>query len=174
MSASCASGNCPSCKVVVGAIDVVGPAKHLFILYTEGDRHIVYRGGPSKASKYSEAAAEGRAQEYKASEAKEDWDPGTGFGLLITHRMEGLARNPDYVAMVAQKTIAEGPEYCGLDPVLTMWTRRIGLAGRVYDLPNAFGTDNSNATVRTILHKAGLPEEKPGVFAPGWGSYVPL
>ena len=173
MTESCASGNCPTCKVVVGAIPVVGRSRHLFILYSEGDRHIVYRGGPEKNSKYAEAAAAGRAQEYKAAEARE-WDLGSGFGLLVTHRMVGLARNPDYVAMTDQKTIAEGPEFCGLDPVLTMWTRRVGMAGRVYDLPNALGTDNSNATIRTILRRAGLPEEKPDVWAPGWGSYVPL
>lgn len=81
----CETGNCPPCKIEVGAINVVPPFKvrtgiytraayHLFILYTESSKQILYRGGPEVGNKYTESARDGRAQEFRAEEAKESWD----------------------------------------------------------------------------------------------------
>ena len=169
----CETGNCPPCKVEVGAIYVVPPfrvgsgvstraAYHLFILYIENGRQIVYRGGPEAGNKYAEAAKAGKAQEFRASEPTEGLDLDYYWGMLITHRMEGMAGNQDLILMVDSVTVAEGPEYCGLDAKFTDLTRKVGELGRLYDPANAIRTDNSNAMVRTVLHYMGLPEIKPG------------
>lgn len=196
----CETGNCPPCKVEVGAIYIAKPfelpggmktrtAYHLFILYTDGSKKIVYRGGPEYKSRYAEAAEKGKAQEFRSETVKEN-DLDYMWGKLITHRMEGLADNYDYIAMVDSVTVAEGEEYCGLDEKFTHITRKIGELGLIYDPVNAIQIDNSNATARTILHEMGLPEVRPDggkwtdIFgfeheqgtnpAPGWGRIFDL
>lgn len=169
----CEIGKCPSRKVEVGAIYVVPPLKvrsdistraayHLFILYTENGKQIVYHGRPEAGNKYAEAAQAGNAQELRASEPIEGWDLDYYWGMLITHRMEGMAGNQDLILMVDSVTVAEGPEYCGLDGKFTDLTRKVGELGQLYDPANAIRTDNSNAMVRTVLHYMELPEIKPG------------
>ena len=134
-------------------------------------------------------AKQGRAQEWKA-EGQELLDTEVFWGTLITHRMEGLADNPDYVFMVDSIVIAEGPEFCGLDEKFTQYTRKVGLLGLEYEPISMFSTDNSNATIRTILHHMKLPEQRPdggrwvdifgitwdqpAAFAPGWGNIFDL
>lgn len=173
----CETGNCPSCKIEVGAIYIVDPwelpfgiktrtAYHLFILYTDGDRKIVYRGGPELNSQYREAADQGKATEFRSDRKNTvidyiNGEAGSMWGRLITHRMEGLANNPDYIFMVDSILIAEGPEYCGLDEKFTDTIKKIGALGLEYNAISLVRTDNSNGTVRTILHHMGLPERKP-------------
>jgi hypothetical protein len=71
-------------------------------------------------------------------------------------------------------TIAEGPDYCGLDERFTLETRRIGELGRTYNAVDIDRIDNSNATVYTILQEMGLPLAGPFSWprfsAPGWGT----
>lgn len=169
---NCATGTCPECKVTVGAIVVTRNLHHLFILYEEGERKIVYRGGPSRNSAYAEATQAGLAQEWAVDGGF--WNTPLPFGFLASHRMEGEDRNYDLDNMVASRVIAEGSQHCGLDPTFTSWTARIGLAGRNYNLPNLMDTNNSNAFVRTVLHGMNLPEEKPDVDAPGWDTILSL
>ncbi len=191
----CETGNCPTCTIEVGAIHVIPshgvfsgistrPFYHLFILYTDGTQKIVYRGGPATGNKYSDLAKKGRATEWSAP-ADETLDVDYFFGTLVTHRMEGLADNPDVVFMVDSVKIAEGDEFCGLDEKFSETTAKIGRLGLKYEPISMLSTDNSNATVRTILHHMDLPEERPGggkwvdvfgfehdahsAFAPGWG-----
>ena len=174
---SCETGNCPKCKVEIGYIDVAIGLKHLFVMYTDerAKLEVIYRGGPVRGSKYSENAAQGLAKEFAAPKQNDFGDPGSPMGLLITHRQEGFnGSNPDYLFMEGKILLVEGPEYCGLDPQFTRITRAIGMLGKSYDLPLPpsidEAVDNSNATVRTILHEMGLPERKPDVVAPGWGT----
>ncbi len=175
----CETGNCPSCKVEVGYIDVFAHMKHLFIMYTDEQAglEVIYRGGPETGSKYSENAAAGISTEYRAPQRNDPGDPGSYFGLLITHRQEDFNdQNPDYKHIVEDILLVEGPEYCGLDWKFTEITKKIGELGRSYDLPDVdgIGVENSNATVRTILHEMGLPERKPNITAPGWTNIMPL
>ena len=169
---NCATGTCPVCRVSVGAIVVTGKLHHLFVLYEEGEKKIVYRGGPSINSAYAEATQADLAQEWAVDEGF--WHTPIVFGFLATHRMEGEDRNYDLDNMVASRIIAVGPKYCGLDSAFTSWTARIGRAGKPYNLPNLLETNNSNAFVRTVLHGMNLPEEKPDVTAPGWGTIINL
>ena len=191
----CETGNCPECKIEVGAINVIPPKGitnristrpfyHLFILYTDGDKRIIYRGGPELGNKYSELAAEGRATEWKV-DGSEFWDTEIIWGALVTHRMEGTVDNPDYIFMVDSIVIAEGPDFCGLDEKFSKYTREIAELGLEYEPISLLSTDNSNATIRTILHYMDLPErrpdggrwvdtfgfewDQPAAFAPGWG-----
>lgn len=173
----CETGNCPPCKIEVGAIYIVDPIKfplglstrtayHLFILYTDGSRKIVYRGGPEWRNTYREAAKKGLATEFGSTRKNTLGDylageAGTMWGRLITHRMEGLANNPDYIFMVDSVLIAEGPNYCGLDEKFTETIKKIAALGLEYNAISATRTDNSNGTVRTILRHMGLPERKP-------------
>lgn len=149
---------------------------HLFIVYHDTDRSIVYRGGPARGSRLSDLVAEGLAQHYQAP-SSEIGDIDWPFDNLITNRMEGLARDYDYTAWIENGslarhmvTMAEGPEYCGLDPDFTRETRRVGMLGRTCNAVDIDRTDNSNATVYTILTEMGLPLTKPDVHAPGWGT----
>lgn len=183
----CETEDCPVCKIKVGAMPTpvnIGQFRgsdyiqtyHLFIVYYDADRQIVYRGGPARGNRYNDLAEEGLAEMYTAptSEVGDiDWP----FDNLVTHRMVGLERDFDYNAWLENGsqdrhmiTIAEGPEFCGLDATLTRETRRVGRLGRTYNAVDVDRTDNSNATVYTILEEAGLPLSKPDVHAPGWGT----
>ncbi len=66
--------------------------------------------------------------------------------------------------------VAAGPGCCGVDDAFTRETRRIGMLGRSHNAVDADRTDNSSATVYTILQEMGLPLLKPAVSAPGWGT----
>ena len=151
---------------------------HLFIVYYDVNQTIVYRGGPDAGNKnkYNDLVAEGLAQVYQAPRS-ENYDIPAPFDNLITNRMVGLARDFDYNAWIDNGeqprhmvTIAEGADYCGLDEAFTRETRRIGELGRTYNAIHLDRTDNSNATVFTILQEMGLPLIKPNVHAPGWGT----
>jgi hypothetical protein len=172
---ACETGNCPECKIRVGATNVTPVNYHLFIWYTDGEREIVYRGGPKNGSTYQTAVDAGRATLYEAP-TKEGYDIDLPWGNLVTNRQEGLAGNYDYRAWRTKGrqdlmvTVAEGPNYCGLDERFTLETRRIGELGRTYNAIDIDRIDNSNATVYTILQEMGLPLVKPSVSAPGWGT----
>lgn len=183
----CETVECPSCKIKVGAMPTpinIGQFRgsdyiqtyHLFIVYYEVDRTIVYRGGPARNNRYDDLVAEGLAQQYQ-SPTSEIGDIDFPFDNLVTNRMVGLERDFDYNAWVENGsqsrhmvTIAEGVNYCGMDEKLTQETRRVGMLGRTYNAVHLDRTDNSNATVSTILQEAGLPVQKPSVHAPGWGT----
>lgn len=183
----CETGKCPNCRVDVGAMPTpinIGQFKgsdyiqtyHLFIVYYDTTKTILYRGGPARGGKYTPLVEEERAQQYEAPTTEYgdiDWP----FDNLVTNRMEGLSRNYDYMAWVSNGsqprhmlTIAEGPDYCDLDEAFTRETRRIGMLGRTYNAYAPNRTDNSNATVYTILQEMGLPLVMPAVHAPGWGT----
>lgn len=181
----CETGNCPSCKIKVGAMpikigqftvsDYIQPY-HLFIVYYDTTKTILYRGGPARGGKYAKVVREGLAQQYEAPTSEYadiDWP----FDNLVTNRMEGLTDNYDFEQWTSNGsqprqmvTIAEGADYCGLDEVFTRETRRIGMLGRTYNAVDIDRTDNSNATVYTILQEMDLPLKKPPVHAPGWGT----
>ena len=179
----CETGDCPSCKIDIGATptpinlgsDYVQPY-HLFIVYYDVNQTIVYRGGPAQDSRYASLVARGLAQVYQAPRS-ENYDIPFPFDNLITNRMVGLEDNFDFNAWIDNGeqprhmvTIAEGADYCGLDEAFTRETRRIGELGRTYNAIHLDRTDNSNATVFTILQEMGLPLIKPNVHAPGWGT----
>ncbi|MDO5644047.1 MAG: hypothetical protein Q4G26_16865, partial [Paracoccus sp. (in: a-proteobacteria)] len=141
-----------------------------------GQRDIIYRGGPGRGSMYADLTESGRAQQYDAT-TRETFDIAWPFGNLVTHRMEGLDLNYDYRTWVENGsqdrhmlTIARGSSYCGLDEAFTRETARIGRLGRIYNAASVDRTDNSNATVYTILKEMGLPLMKPDIHAPGWGT----
>lgn len=173
----CETENCPPCKIEVGAIYILDPVKlpfglltraayHLFILHTNGNRKIVYRGGPEWKNTYRDAAKKGLATEFgwtRKSTIRDyvTGEAGTVWGWLIAHRMEGLANNPDYIFMVDLGLIAEGPDYCGLDEKFTETIIKVDALELEYNAISVTRTDNSNGTVRTILRHMGLPERKP-------------
>ncbi len=183
----CETGNCPSCIIKVGAmptpvdlwnipgVDYI-QTYHLFIVYYELDKEIIYRGGPERGGKYASLVMAGQATQYEAPTteyADIDWP----FGNLVTNRMEGLVDNYDYDQWINNGSqgghlvaIAEDADYCGLDEEFTREARRIGMLGRTYNAADVDRTDNSNATVYTILQEMGLPLVKPDVHAPGWGT----
>lgn len=171
----CETGNCPECRIQVGVTNVTPIHYHLFIWYTDGDRDIVYRGGPEANSTYATAVQSGLATQYSAP-TQEGFDIDWPFDNLVTNRQEGLADNHDYEVWAANGnpahmvTVAEGPDYCGLDEAFTRETRRIGELGRTYNAIDIDRIDNSNATVYTILQEMGLPLMKPAVSCPGWGT----
>ncbi|MEM1232567.1 MAG: hypothetical protein AAGH70_00445 [Pseudomonadota bacterium] len=92
--------------------------------------------------------------------------------------------------MVESVEIARGPDVCGLDEKFTEYTRKVGELGLEYEPISVFSTDNSNATVHTILRCMGLPEERPtggnwvdifgnewdvaNIPSPGWGNIFDL
>ena len=174
----CETEQCRSCKIEIGAMQVVPGGYHLFIMYHDGEKMIVYRGGPEVGSRYGELAAQGQATEYNSDGVSGDGrgagDTDRGLGRLVIHRMEGTDGNVDYRSMMRaggqdRITIAEGPEYCGLDGKLSAAAAKIGRAGIMYETPFALGKpDNSNAVVRTMLNELALPERSPSVYAPGW------
>lgn len=183
----CETGNCPVCKIDVGAMPTpinIGQfpgseliqTYHVFIVYYDTAQTIVYRGGPESGGKYGSLVEAGVAQQYQAP-TREAGDIDWPFANLVTNRMVGLPRNYDYMQWVANGsqarhmvTIAEGPDFCGLDEDFTRETRRVGMLGRTYNAVDVDRTDNSNATVYTILEEMGLPLVKPAVHAPGWGT----
>ena len=60
----CDTGNCPDCRIRVGGTPILGIdgwTYHLFILYHDRDRDIIYRGGPEAGGVYGPAVADGRA-----------------------------------------------------------------------------------------------------------------
>ena len=159
----------------MGATNVTPVNYHLFIWYTEGDREIIYRGGPQGGSTYADAVAAGRATSYDAPTSEKyeiDWP----WSNLVTNRQEGLDANYDYQTWAQEARadlmviVAQGPDYCGLDERFTSETRRIGELGRTHNAVSIDRIDNSNATVYTILQEMGLPLIKPAVSAPGWGT----
>ena len=183
---TCTTGNCPDCIVRVGGTitpwdlgdGVMDGAQtyHLFIWYHDNGADYIYRGGPQRNSSYAGLTASGAAQEYSAP-TRETRDIDWPFGNLVTNRMVGIDRDRDYQTWVARGSrasemiiVGQGPDYCGLDPQFTLQTRRIGELGRTYNAVAADRTDNSNATVYTILHEMGLPTTKPAIIAPGWGT----
>ena len=156
----CETGNCPPCKIEVGAIYIAKPknlpfgiktrtAYHLFIIYTEGSKKIVYRGGPEYGNRYSEAAKNGKAQEFRAKKPTEKWDVDYAWGMLITHRMEGITDNYDYISMIDSVKIAEGPDYCGLDDKFTDTIKKIGELGLNYNPINAWPVSYTHLTLPT-------------------------
>lgn len=183
----CETGNCPSCAVRVGAmptpVNLGGLDRdwiqtyHLFIVYDEPHRSIVYRGGPAEGNRYNDLVADGHAEQFDAA-SQESGDISWPFGNLVTHRMQGgLQLDYDYRAWVRNGsqpghliTLVEGADYCGLDESFTRETSRIGALGRTYNAAHIDRTDNSNATVYTILKNMNLPTRKPAVNAPGWGT----
>lgn len=172
---ACETGNCPECVIRVGATNVTPVNYHLFIWYTDGDRDIVYRGGPESGSTYASAVEAGLASSYEAAPS-EGYDVAWPWYNLVTNRQEGLARNHDYVTWAAKGasgrmvTVAQGSAYCGLDERFTLETRRIGELGRTYNAISLDRIDNSNATVFTILQKMDITPVKPAISAPGWGT----
>lgn len=185
----CETGKCISCKINVGAIPTpinVGQFSgsdyiqtyHVFIVYYDVDKVVLYRGGPAKGGNYKDLVEQGLAQQYEA-QASETGDLAWPFDNLVTNRMVGLDRNYDYIQWKLNTngdksrnmvTIAEGYDFCGLYEEFTRETRRIGMLGRTYNAIDIDRTDNSNATVYTILQEMGLPLRKPDVHAPGWGT----
>lgn len=170
----CETGNCPECIIRVGATNVTPVNYHLFIWYTDGERDIVYRGGPKSGSTYQFSVDAGLAAEYIAP-TNERFDIDWPWSNLVTHRQEGLTRNYDYEKWNEKGsddlmvTVAEGSAYCGLDEVFSLQTQRIGELGRTYNAIDIDRADNSNATVYTILQEMELPLLKPDISAPGWG-----
>ncbi|RCK44158.1 hypothetical protein TH25_19780 [Thalassospira profundimaris] len=153
---------------------------HLFIVYHDLNKTILYRGGPARGGMYADLVLRGLAQQYE-SPTKEYGDIDWPFDNLVTNRMEGVTENYDYEEWKTNGsqprhmvTIAQGPDYCGLDEEFTSQARRIGLLGRTYNAIDIDRTDNSNATVYTILQEMGLPLTKPDVHAPGWGTNLHL
>ncbi len=63
---------------------------HLFIWYTDGDRDIVYRGGPQGGSTYASAVEAGLATNYDAP-TSEGYDIDWPWSNLVTNRQEGVA-----------------------------------------------------------------------------------
>jgi LysM repeat protein len=162
-----------SCSVQVGAMHVAVGQYHLFVVYNEGSRMFVYRGGPERSNPYQDQIDSGRAEFFSPAGERHNF-----WGRIVTVRMEGAEGNNDW-QMLQQEggtnivTVAEGPEHCGLDRRLTDVTRRIGQSGTDYAFPPTSGY-NSNSVVRTILHEMGLPERKPEVSCPLWENLIPL
>ena len=69
------------------------PLHHLFIMYHDGEKMIVYRGGPENGGNYAALAAEGRATEYNsdgaAGDGRDAGDRDYGLGRLVVHRRRG-------------------------------------------------------------------------------------
>ncbi|MEO0744235.1 MAG: hypothetical protein AAFU86_13045 [Pseudomonadota bacterium] len=184
---TCETGNCPECIIRVGAMPTpvnIGTfpgsdyvqTYHLFIWYHDQGTDIIYRGGPAAGSRYEALAASGQAQQYSAP-TRETGDIDWPFSNLVTNRMVGLDDDYDYNAWLANgaqarhmQVVAQGPRFCGLDEAFTLQTRRVGQLGRTYNAVDIDRTDNSNATVYTILDEMDLPKIKPAVHAPGWGT----
>jgi len=117
--------------------------------------------------------SQGLAQQYETT-TTEYGDIDRPFYNLVTHRMVGIERDYDFNAWAQNGrqsrhmiTIAAGSDYCGLNEDFTRETRRIGMLGRTYNAIHLDRTDNSNATVYTILNAMSLPLVKPDVHAPG-------
>jgi hypothetical protein len=96
---ACETGNCPECKIRVGATNVTKVNYHLFIWYTDGQREIVYRGGPKNGSTYQASVDAGRATLYEVP-TNESYDIDLPWGNLVTDRQEGLRGNYDHYTWV--------------------------------------------------------------------------
>ncbi len=186
----CETGNCPIGRIEIASFPVVPTQHHAFLILTrnvgmENQEYIIYRGGPEFDNK-------GRRNEYRDQSGgliefispvglreSDDNDPDEDkYGLLITHRYFGRDDNYDWRkhrrnASENIKTLAEGSRYNNFDVRMTNLLKKIALLGQDYDPYHIFSsdTDNSNATVYSMLVALGLDTSEPFGASnfPGWG-----
>lgn len=135
-----------TCRVDVRAKPIDGGfgSYHLFIVHTNAKGvQTYYRGGPQYDSLFY-------------------------WGDIVTEYGKYVRGTVDWYPKAKSVTVASGSGACELDICFAGSADRIEESGTGYALLGP----NSNSVVTTLLRDCGLPEEKPDVWAPGWGMYI--
>ncbi|MDT8357990.1 MAG: hypothetical protein RQ758_05730 [Methanomicrobiaceae archaeon] len=135
-----------TCKVDVRAKPIDGGfgSYHLFIVHTDVKGiQTYYRGGP-------------------------EYDSFIYWGDIVTEYGKYVRRTIDWYPKAKSVTVASGSDFCSLNTCLAQYADAIEASNTPYALLGP----NSNSVVYTLLGDCGLPEEKPDVWAPGWGMYI--
>ena len=135
-----------TCRVDVRAKPIDGGfgSYHLFIVHTNVKGvQSYYRGGP-------------------------EFDSFIYWGDIVTEYGKYVRGTVDWYPKAKSVTVASGSEACGLDACFVEHAETIEASNTPYALLGP----NSNSVITTLLRDCGLPEEKPNVWAPGWGMYI--
>jgi len=159
------------CRIDVRSSSVaIGLAKHLFVIYSDGSESY-YRGGPSKGGGSSASSGSSSGSSGSGSSSGSSGSSGSGpgaFGYITTDHGAYVPGTVDYDTGAPSKTVMTGSGACGKDSCFVSQLDRIENRRVTYE---ALGP-NSNSVARTLLDKCGVPANKPGGWAPGWGTVL--
>jgi hypothetical protein len=144
----------------------VGPTNHAFIVTTDSDSQLYFRGGPQskEGGSNSPSGSSGGAAPY---------DSRFGiYGPIVTESGEYLPKTIDWTtAPTGAQAVDRFAGNCdGIEARLAQAIGQIQ-AAKINYMPLY---QNSNSTVREALERAGYPNVQPVVWVPAWNTQLPM
>ncbi len=154
------------CTVEVRFKPAVGPTNHAFIVTTDSDSQLYFRGGP-------QSKETGLNSSSGSSGGTAPYDGRFGiYGPIVTKSGEYNPKSVDWTTTPTGSQVVDrlAGNCNGIEAKLAQAIREIRDAKINYTPLE----QNSNSTVREALERAGYPNVQPVVWAPAWNTQLPM